>query len=178
MCSGIKVDKVHPKDLFALAGIKAGMVITSVNGTAVYDHESAMDMMKEAKGNEKKLAIEYLTEEGAKELGAIEWQSSKKWIVCIGLVLVALIALAAAYVKYNGGLAAVLGVDPSAVSKAPGGGNMNMMDEMMKGAGADPEKMKQSIEAMKEKYMTPEMKEKINSMGGMGIGGMGGAKSS
>ena len=49
VCSGIKVDKVHPKDLFALAGIKAGMVITSVNGTAVYDHESAMDMMKEAK---------------------------------------------------------------------------------------------------------------------------------
>ena len=175
MCSGVKVDKVHPKDLFALAGIKAGMVITSVNDTAVYDHESAMDMMKETKVNEKKLAIEYLTEEGAKELGAVEWATTKKWIIRVGLIFLALIALAVAYVKANGGLAAVFGVDTSvAAAKSPG----NIMDEMMKGAGADPEKMKQSIEAMKEKYMTPEMKEKINSMGGMGMGGMGGAKSS
>jgi len=154
VCTGVNVDKVHPKDLCALAGLKASMVITSVNGVAVYEHEGAMELMKEAKAKETKLTLEYLTEAAAKEQGAVEWASQKKWLLRGLLIVLALVALAAAYVVSNGGLAKVLGIDPNATSAGAAGAEKPSLEAMM---GSEADKMK----AMMDQYMTPEMKVKI-----------------
>lgn len=154
VCTGVNVDKVHPKDLCALAGLKASMVITSVNGVAVYEHEGAMELMKEAKAKETKLTLEYLTEAAAKEQGAVEWASQKKWLLRGLLIVLALVALAAAYVVSNGGLAKVLGIDANATSAGAAGAEKPSLEAMM---GSEADKMK----AMMDQYMTPEMKVKI-----------------
>ena len=106
VCSGVHVKTVHPKDLFALAGIKPGWVITSVNGSTVCEHVDAMDIMKAAKTKEIKLEIVFLTEDEAKKQGAVEAAESAactKWIVGGLLIFLAVIALMIA-LAYTGQL--------------------------------------------------------------------------
>ena len=100
-CAGAKVDKVHPRDLLALAGLRAGMVITKVDGQVldcgvqvVPYHRVAMDLMTAAKNAEKKLTLTVISAEEAKEQGKIEWQSKKKTL------LYWLLALVVFYVLY------------------------------------------------------------------------------
>lgn len=92
VCAGVHVDNVVPRDLCALAGIRSGCVITHLDGRGVSEHAEAMETLDDAKSAEKKVTFVWLDAEGAKEQGASESASRKKWIRR-GCVLLAITAL-------------------------------------------------------------------------------------
>ena len=59
-CYGVEVDAVHPKDLFALAGIRAGMVMTKIDGRVPDGHPDAMYLLEYAAGKQKKVVLEVM----------------------------------------------------------------------------------------------------------------------
>lgn len=102
VCYGVVIDRLDAKDLCALAGLRAGLVITHLNGSAVSDHSEAMEVMNEAKEAGNKLTFAFLTEDEASEQGARESATNKKWCLRVGIVALLLVAGlgAFAYTKY------------------------------------------------------------------------------
>ena len=99
---GALVEAAHPSDLVALAGLKAGHVITAINSTAVTDHEQALSLMLAAEGS---LTISYLTaDDAAIEAKAAkakyELSSPKRSLGMIVIVFI-VIALGAIYFLIN-----------------------------------------------------------------------------
>ena len=77
LISGVNVDAVHPKDLFAAAGLKAGDVIVSLDGEEVDNHERAMIIMELAQCDaKKKLKVMYVSKAYAEAEAA---RSAAKW---------------------------------------------------------------------------------------------------
>jgi predicted metalloprotease with PDZ domain len=90
VCAGVKIDKVNQRDLLAAAGLRAGMVITQIDGQAVGEHEVAMEMMNGAKSAEKKISLTVLSSDEAVEQAKLERADAKKVLLWTLLVLVAL----------------------------------------------------------------------------------------
>jgi hypothetical protein len=128
-CYGVRMDKLHPNDLLARAGLKSGMVVTHVNGTEVATHEVGMEIMNEVKEKGEKLTLVYLTEKEAVEQGARERKTRNKWIVAVLLVLCALGGLLYAAVQTGRlDLIKLMGIDKM---KAQGGGSGDPTMDMM-----------------------------------------------
>uniref|UniRef100_A0A7S2IPB6 PDZ domain-containing protein n=1 Tax=Haptolina brevifila TaxID=156173 RepID=A0A7S2IPB6_9EUKA len=85
VCYGVHVDNVSPKDLLALAGLRAGMVITKINGKKVSDHERAAKLWTRCQNKGEKLTIEYLTKEVAEEVGR---KQTMRELKCYGFIMV------------------------------------------------------------------------------------------
>ena len=99
VCAGVSVDALHAKDLLALAGLQAGMVITHVDGVAVEDHQYCQELFGQAKAEQKKLTLAYLTADEARAQGELEWNQTKKILYRVLLVLVAVACLVVAAVQ-------------------------------------------------------------------------------
>lgn len=161
VCQGCKVDNVHPKDLCALAGLKAGMVITHINDEAFSSHDLMMSTMNEAKALQKKITLVALTEEEAVEEGAVEWAMTKKWMVRIAMIVAVIIVAVVMMFKF--GVIEFQQPEPKERSPDP-------MNAFLAGDAAGMVKnVREGLAAALDK-MPPEAKAKLDEMKANGVG--------
>ena len=71
------IDEVHEADLVYKAGLRAGDVIISVNGTAVSTHEACLKIFDDSKGTT--VSVEYLTKAEYTAKLAADKKASRAW---------------------------------------------------------------------------------------------------